>query len=173
MTRKQLLALTVTGCMILTAAFCVTSAVLRARAESMTVQAWILCKPAMNGKPADYIHVRETPSRKADSIGRLECGDPIRVTGKTKDGWAEVEISLEESTGWVFAPYIVFEEPEHYGGREFSILTNGRVACRKYPGGDRVGWVTDGTKVKVYAVADGWSITNRGFIMSEYIDFGR
>ena len=151
---------------VLVTSFCIARGVIAAQAEEATTRAWVMCKPG------DWVNVREWGSRSAVSLGRLEAGDDFRVTGRTRDGWAEAEVSLEESTGWIFAGYIVFEEPVCWGGKAFPIASNGRVACRKHIGGDRVAWVVDGSTVQVFYAADGWAVTNRGWIRSEFIDWG-
>lgn len=163
--RKRIVA-TIAAMAALVTSFCIARGVIAEQAAEVTTRAWVMCRPG------DWVNVREWGSRSAASLGRLEAGDDFRVTGRTRDGWAEAEVSLEESTGWIYAGYIVFEEPVCWGGKAFPIRSNGRVACRKHIGGDRIAWVVDGSTVQVFYAADGWAVTNRGWIRSEFIDWG-
>ena len=44
--------------------------------------------------------VHTMPSGKSPSIARLGDGEPVQLTGKTEDGWLEVEYL--DGTGWVY-----------------------------------------------------------------------
>ena len=137
-----------------------------ADADNDTLTCWVMCKPG------DYIHIREWPGRNAVVLGRLECGDSFETTGRTKDGWAEVACSLEDTRGWIYSGYLVFEEPVQLGeyGKTCTISANGRVACRKWADGPRRAWTVNGSTVKVYAYASDWALTSKGWIRTEYID---
>lgn len=136
---------------------------IRAEAEDMTAAGWVICQPG------DYVNARRKASTRSESLGRLEAGYPLRLTGKTKNGFAQVTgLSLEETEGWVYAGYIVFDEPV-WIGKTMTIRANGRVAARKCADGERRCWVTDGSTVTVYWMAGEWSVTSKGFIRTEYI----
>ena len=92
------------------------------------------------------------------------------MNGKTKNGFAQAEVLLEESEAWIYAGYISFEEPEWRGGESRIIQANGRVACRKYIDGPRRCWVTDGSWVRVWWQTEEWSVTDKGFIRTEFIE---
>ena len=96
-------------------------------------------------QPGDYVNVRERASRKSDSFGRLDTGSAL----------------------------IVFEEPVSMNGRKMVIRSNGRVACRKCIEGQRRCWAYDGDEVSVWYMADGWAVTNKGFIRTEFLQEGR
>ena len=140
-----------------------------ADADNDTLTCWVLCKPG------DYIHIREWPGRNAVVLGRLECGDSFETTGRTKNGWVEVACSLEDTRGWIYSGYLVFEEPVQLGeyGKTCTISANGRVACRRWMGGPKVAnrpWIANGSTVTVFCIADGWACTSRGYVKAEYLE---
>ena len=134
-------------------------------AEDGTTTMWILCQPG------DYVHARSGPSTRRESLGRLVTGDHVEVDGQTKDGFAHVaRLCLEEDVGWIYAGYLIEEEPKDAKGMVYTISANGRVACRKYIDGPRRCWVVDGSQVKVYGYTSQWAVTNKGFIRTEFVD---
>ena len=137
---------------------------IRAWAEDYTTECWILCAPG------SYVNCRPTPSKRGESIGRMETGYRLEVDGRTKDGYAHVVgLGLEQTEGWVSVNYIVFVEPR-WVDADTAVISNGRVACRKYQDGPRTGWVVNGSTAHVYWVADGWAVTNKGWIRTEYLE---
>ena len=149
--------------LLLMLAFGIANGILTARAEEQTVRAWIMCQPK------DYVNARTGPSTKSDSIGILETGYEFEIDGKTKNGFAHAYVSLEMDQAWIHSGYIVFSEPRDLGGAKRHIHADGRVACRKRINGERRCWVNDGDVVRVYYQSDEWSITDKGFIKTEYI----
>ena len=137
--------------------------VAQAATDKDTVTAWVVCQPG------DYVNVRLKPTTKSESIGRFETGYTAEVTGKTKDGFAHVKVSLEYDEGWIHAGYLVFDEPVWKAGALYVVRSNGRVACRKYVDGPRRCWVVDGSTLQVFWMAGEWAVTNKGFIKSEFI----
>lgn len=126
------------------------------------VQAWIICQPN------DYINVREKAKKKSDVIGRMDPGDWIMTDGEKKNGFMHVYGGFEQPDAWIFAGYVTTEEPE-WKDRDGEIDSKYRVACRKWMDGPRRRWVRDGDRVHVYWQTGTWSVTNRGFIKTEYI----
>ena len=156
-------AILLSGLLIGIAAGTLNYFIITAEAEAGTTDAWIICQPG------DWVNARRRPSGKSESLGRLEPGDQIRVTGKTKNGWAEAKVSLEEDTAWIWGGYIVFDEPEAMQGRSMTVRADGRVACRKCIEGDRRCWIVDGCTVRVHYLTSAWAVTDRGFIKAEYL----
>ena len=137
---------------------------LLAVAEAGTDEVWVVCQPG------DWVHARRGPSTRAESLGRLECGDRIRTDWKKKNGFLHVlQLGLEESEGWVYAGYIVEAEPIPMGTAGV-IRANGRVACRRCVDGPRRCWAEDGSLVSIYFRAGEWTVTSKGFIRSEYVE---
>lgn len=134
-----------------------------ARAEGET-EAWVICRSG------DWIHVRETPSRKGNSLGRMECGDRVLLDGKEKNGFLHVvDLDREMDEGWIHAGYIVTDEPRITEGEIRTVRGGRRVACRKWIGGPRKTWAKSGTEVKVYVISKEWALTSKGFIRTEYL----
>lgn len=127
-------------------------------------ECWILCQPD------SYVNVRETSSRNGNIIGRYSCGDKLYTDGKTKHGFVHcINLSLESTEGWVHSGYIVYDEPYTPESQDATITSKGRVACRRTINGDRRCWAKNGTEIKVYMMSYEWSVTNKGFIKTEYI----
>ena len=145
------------------AAYAVTTSRITARADAQTVKAWIICQPG------DYVNAREAPSTRSEKVGQLDAGDAIWITGKTKNGFAQIDASFEVNVAWVHSGYIVFDEPEYIGGEMHKISSDGRVAARKRIAGDRRCWLSDGSTVKVYWRSAEWCVTDKGFVKTEFI----
>ena len=138
--------------------------ILISRAGAEGSDGWIICQPG------DYINARSGASRKSGVLGRLDCGDVVHLAGGSKNGFLKVErLSMEESEGWVYSGYVIYEAPRNYGGKVCTVAADGRVACRKYIEGPRRCWIHAGDTVKVYSAGGGWAVTNKGFIRTEYL----
>lgn len=139
---------------------------IRAWAEDYTTECWVMCSPG------SYVNCRPTPSKRGETIGMLETGYRLEFDGRTKDGYAHVvNLGLEQTEGWVSVNYIMFVEPREVDA-DTVVRANGRVALRKYQDGPRTGWVVDGSPIHVHWVADGWAVTNKGWIRTEYLERG-
>ena len=133
--------------------------------------AWVICKPG------DLVNVRACPSNKSTSIGLFECGYVFRTDWEAKNGWIHaINLSLEETEGWIYAGYVSAWEPEWKAGETAVIESDGRVACRRWCDGPRIdgraGWVQPGTQIQVFYWTPEWSVTNRGYLRSEYLGDG-
>ena len=125
---------------------------------------WVLCEKN------SYVNVREKPRRNSEIVATAYCGLKVKTDGKTRSGYIHlIDMAAEETTGWINAAYIVDEEPQVIDCA-LRIRAQGRVACRKMPGGKVIGWVHDGDVVTVYCVAGGWAVTDRGYIRTEFIE---
>ena len=132
-----------------------------------TATAWVICQPG------DYVNIRENASRKSAAVGRLDPGDAVEITGEGRNGFAEIrDLTLETAGGaWVYAGYIVFDEPEWYGD-EMVVIGTARVAARRNCCGEVRSWLQPGTEVQVFWKTEEWCVTNRGFIRTEYLEVG-
>ena len=127
-------------------------------------EAWIICRPG------DYINIRPNPNKRGEPIGRAECGYRLTLDCKKGNGYLHcVDLSLEMSEGWVFAGYVVFDEPELLN-QSATVVSKGRLAVRKYVNGKRTRWLKPMATVKVYYWTDEWCVTNYGFILSDYLE---
>lgn len=131
--------------------------------DGMEYYCWALCRPGSE------VLIRERPGRRSAVVGAVTCGDRMRTDWREKDGWLHVTgLANETGEGWISTRYIVFTEPEMIE-EEREIVGGGRVACRKWIEGKRYGWIRSGSFVQVYAMADGWAVTNKGYMQSRYI----
>lgn len=136
--------------------------------DGMMYNCWALCQPGNRDHPNEVL-IREKPGKHAEVVGAVQCGDRMVTDGREKGGWIHVvQLANETGEGWISARYVVYAEPEIVNeARE--IIGGGRVACRKWIDGKRTAWVRAGSYVTVYAMADGWAVTDVGYIQSRYI----
>ena len=133
--------------------------------ENETVKCWILCKPG------SQVNVRRTPSKKSEQVGYLEVGDWFRTNGESKNGYIRCYDIGEYGEGWIYSGYVVTEEPVQVY-EQYVCVAKKRVACRKWIGGPQTSmpWLKNGSDVSVFYIADGWAITSRGYIQSEWLE---
>ena len=87
-----------------------------------------------------------------------------------KGGWLHVvDLPAECDTGWISSRYIVYDEPQPVFC-ELEIRAEGRVACRQWIGGKVIHWVHNGETVMVYYSSEEWSVTDMGYIKTEYLE---
>lgn len=131
--------------------------------EEQLATCWIMCKPG------SYVTIRSTPSKNGQVNGYLDSGDSFQTDGESKDGWISC---CSGEGGWVYCGYVVTEKPQIVGER-YICAAKKQVACRKWMGGPQIDgrpWLRNGEFVQVFLMADGWAITNRGYIRSEWLD---
>lgn len=125
--------------------------------------AFILCQPD------SYVNVRETPSYHGAECGQFYVGDDFETDGITRNGFLHIiNANFECSEAWVFAGFVTYY-PVIVERIDGAVEAKGRVACRRSIDGKRRAWLKDGQNVVIYARADDWSITNRGFIQTRYL----
>ena len=124
---------------------------------------WVLCQPN------SFVNVRANPKKTSAAISYMECGWGAETNNKSKNGYIFLtSASNEEGCGWVKQGYVVYSEPV-LKTFKVNITSNGRVACWRSIGGRRRCWARNGDEVIVYAVSYIWSVTNKGFIKTEYL----
>ena len=130
---------------------------------------YVLCRPG------DFVNVREHPTTRAFKAGYLECGDSIITDGivrKDNQGrqWTHITRPwFESADAWVCSMYlqdtqINMDECTGY------VVSNGRTAVRRAPGGKCVKWVKNGTKVAILAMSEEWALTTNGYINMDYLE---
>jgi len=130
---------------------------------------WILCKPETKDRPVSEVLIREKPGKNGEIVGAAKLGVKLETDWKEKGKWLHVvELASESGEGWVYGGYVVFQEPEIIGEMR-EIVGGGRVRCRQCIDGKTTGWIAAGKSVMVYAMADGWAVTEKGYIQSRYI----
>ena len=135
------------------------------RGEEPLATCWVMCKPG------SYVTVRSKPGKKSEERGYLECGDSFRTDGESVDGWIRCYGAGEG--GWVYAGYVVTEKPQKIGETYVCSATK-QAACRKWMAGPKVDgrpWIRNGETCQVFCMADGWAVTSRGYIKSEWLEF--
>lgn len=127
-------------------------------AENYTV--YVLCQPD------SFVYVRQFPKRGAQEAGYAELGDELTTDGTKRNGF--LWVCGFEGGGWIYSGFVT-ECPVTVTRIETEVESRGRVACRRYINGTRRKWLKNGQKVAVFAFADDWSITNQGFIKTQYL----
>ena len=117
------------------------------------------------------LNVRSSPSLGSHIYGRLFTGDTVQVT-KTYYGWSYLEgLNSEEGCGWISSKYIVDDPVIHMDNVPAVVHANGRVAIRDSVDGKRISWVHSGDVLYVCGTSDSWTVTNRGYIKTQYLKF--
>lgn len=117
----------------------------------------------------DVVNIRSGPKTRAEWIGWLEPGDEVKTDGQRKNGFVHcVDTNTESGDGWVFAGYLTDSKPELVDC-DATVISNGRLAARKYVGGKRTRWLKSGTVVHIYYMSDSWCSTNFGYIQTKYL----
>lgn len=124
---------------------------------------YIMCKP----EPGNMVYVRSKPRTNASVVVWLEFGSYVKTDGKEKNGFVHVvDLAAEETEGWVYAGFLVPDEPIAI---TFKARVNGRVNARKCVDGKRIATLYDGKVVTVYACSAEWCVTNKGYVMREWL----
>ena len=130
--------------------------------EAHGEDAWILCQPD------SYVNIRSHPGH-GEKVGFLDLGQQVTLDGTRQAGYAHIiNASTESGEGWVSAAYIVTDKPA-VGTVRAWVDAPGRVACRRSIGGDRRKWLHGGDELVLYASSAEWSVTDQGFIRTEYV----
>ena len=133
------------------------------RGEDSFCTIYAMCK--------SYVVVRRAPSKHAMEVGYLENGDWAETDGTCSNGYVRVYGIGEYGEGWVYSGFITLEEPKAVN-EQYVVCSNGRVACRRWMGGPKTEnpWLKNGSNVFVFCEADGWMLTNCGYVRSEYLE---
>mgnify|MGYP002525400438 CR=1 FL=1 len=126
--------------------------------------AWVMCD--------GYVNIRDMPGKKSQAVGFLDPGDSFETDGIIKNGFVQAQIG-EGGENWIFAGYVTNEKPERVDER-YVCTAKRRVACRRWIDGPqirgKVGWLYNGTNVRVYWRTGEWSVTSRGYVRSEWLE---
>ena len=137
-----------------------------ARAEDTLITCWAMCKPG------SYVTVRRSPQKSAMQVGYLDPCDDFQTDGKTSNGYIHVIGIGEYGEGWAYCGYVSTEKPEKVF-EQYVCVSRARVKCRRWIYGPQVanyGWLTNGSNVQVFYRTSEWSVTNRGYIKSEWLE---
>lgn len=136
-----------------------------AYSEAKLVRCWILCKPG------SQVVVRRTPSKGAMEVGQLEVGDWFETDAVSSNGYIRTYGIGEYGEGWVYCGYVSTEEPVPVY-ETYCCVAKSRVACRRWMDGPQTEnpWLKNGSTVQVFYRTSEWSVTNRGYIRSEWLE---
>ena len=133
-----------------------------AYADGIQEEVWVLCEKD------GVVNLREKP--KGQIFGGVQACSVLWTDNVEKGGWLHVvELPAECDSGWISSRYIVYDEPRPVFCT-LEIRAEGRVACRQWIGGKVVRWLHDGDAVMVYYMSKEWSVTDCGYIKTEYLE---
>ena len=138
------------------------------QAADQTFTCWTLCQPG------DHVNLRMEPKKDSKSVGFLECGDSFETDGENRNGWFRV-LNRGECECFIYCGYVVTDEPKPIGENYVCVAKN-RVACRRWVDGPQIEdngrprWLLNGSNVSVFYIAEGWAVTSRGYIQSEWLE---
>lgn len=134
--------------------------------DERLITVWAMCKPG------SFVEVRETPSKNGHHVGILDPCDSFQTDGVTKNGYVRAIGLGDGGESWVYCGFVSTEKPEPVFER-YMCNSLSRVACRRWISGPRVanyGWIVNGSTVEVFYRTKSWSVTNRGYIKSEFLE---
>ena len=129
--------------------------------EEKLITVWAMCKPG------SFV-----PSKNGHHVGILDPCDSFQTDGVTKNGYVRAIGLGDCGEGWVYCGFVSTEKPEPVFER-YMCNSLSRVACRRWISGPRVanyGWIVNGSTVEVFYRTESWSVTNRGYIKSEFLE---
>ena len=127
-------------------------------------QVFIFCNPKTP------VIIRKMPQKGSDETGRLEFGDWVTTDGRKKNGFVHVTGITEAGDGWIFAGYIIDNQPERLDNAWANVAANGRVMSYRWINGRRNGWVQVGDDIRIYGISDEWAVTDKGYIRTKYLE---
>lgn len=127
-------------------------------------QVFIFCNPKTS------VNIRKTPKKGGEVSGRLDFGDQVMTDGKKKNGFLHIYGVTENGDGWIFAGYVIEDQPIRTERTWASIAASGRVMSYRWVSGMKNGWVQLCEDVKVYAWSDEWAVTSKGYIRTKYLE---
>jgi len=151
---------------LMIAAFLIAYSLMNAAAESYLSTCWAMCKPGAQ------VNVRRAPDGGSKIEGFLEAGDTFLTDGTCQDGWVKAYGIGEAGEGWVYAGYVSTEEPRTIM-QQYVCVAKKQVACRRWIHGPQIEerkWLKNGENVTVFYIGDGWAVTSRGYIQSEWLE---
>lgn len=134
--------------------------------STWTYKGYVICTPD------DYVNVRARPNKNAEAVGRLEPGDMILLDGDERDGFLHcVDLSFEQSDGWIHSGFVVYDQPKLVN-EEYTVVAKKRLFARKYVNGKKTRTLKPMTIVTVYYWSEEWCVTNKGYVQSEWLEYG-
>lgn len=124
---------------------------------------FIICTPGTS------VNVRISPNAHAEVIGSKFFGDQVFVD-KEKNGFVHItNLNSEYTEGWISKGLLTDDKPIEVNAAAV-IVSNARVAGRKYVNGKVIKWLKNGMEVMIYAASEEWCVTDKGYIKREFIE---
>ena len=121
---------------------------------------YILCRTKVN--------IRSKPRKDSAVVAWIECGQMVHTDGKEKNGFVHVvDLPAEITEGWIYSGYLVDEPPVIRTFR--AEVWEGSVIARSSIGGKRLQKLREGRTVTVYARTHTYAVTNKGYIMCDWL----
>ena len=121
---------------------------------------FVLCQPD------SFVYVRAFPKKGSEMAGYAELGDALETDGITRNGF--LLVYGFEGDAWINKGFVT-DSPVTIVTLKTQIMSKGRVACRRSINGTRRKWLKNGSEVVIFAFADDWAITDKGFIQTQYL----
>ena len=135
-------------------------------AEEQMITCWAMCMPK------SHVDVHMKPDKDSKIVGYLDPGDSFHTDGESKNGFIWCDVG-DGGEGWVYCGYVSTEEPEKVNERYVCVALK-QVACRRWIHGPQIkgrgAWLKNMSTVMVYFRTSEWSVTNRGYIKSEWLE---
>lgn len=122
---------------------------------------YVLCQPD------SFVYVRQFPKRGTQVAGYVELGDSLETDGVKRNGFLQV-YGFEPGVAWISIGFVT-SCPVTVETVKGEVVSKGRVACRRSIKGTRRKWLKNGAELTIYARSADWSITNQGFIQTQYL----
>lgn len=117
-------------------------------------------------QPDSFVYLRMYPKRGAELAGYAYLGEALETDGARRNGF--LHIQGLDADAWINTGFVT-EYPVIVETVKGRIDSKGRVACRRSIKGTRRKWLQNGAEVVIFARSDDWSITNQGFIQTQYL----
>lgn len=140
--------------------FCIVLAVLIFSTAAQAETVYVLCQPD------SFVNLRQFPKHGARLAGYAELGDALETDGVKRNGFLHV-LGFDDDA-WINAGYVT-AYPVTVETVDGWIECGGKVACRRSINGKRRQWLFVGTELTIFARSADWSITNKGFVQTQYL----
>lgn len=127
-------------------------------------QVFVFCNPKTP------VNIRKTPKKGGEVSGQLDFGDPVLTDGKKKNGFLHVYGVTEDGEGWIFAGYVIDDQPVRMERARATVSATGRVMTYRWVKGLKNGYVDLCTDVEVLAWSEDWAVTDHGYIRTKYLE---
>ena len=125
----------------------------------LTEEAWILCQPK------SYVVCHEAPKKGSPVAGYLYCGDKVEVIGKSRNGYVKLAVNFEQSVGYVYKGYIIYDEPVEVN--EPRVITMDKIRARRFVNGPKRRWLNTGDTITVFWESPTWAVTSQGYVKTD------